>query len=292
MRRRTRRRVVCFHSHPMKALGFFAGLAVALAVWLATFAAMAVLLEKTPVDYRQYGLVAVIAVIVGGALGGWRAGKETVAAVDRAGRRAARRRAAKLAAGMRVVRQESQQVADRRLFEKDLQTRLDGARELAQQLPALLRDAEAALDDADREFILRGLVPFWEAIERAAESLANFNDALEALAEKCRSYRRDSARLDAAAPPFTLGVAALPDPTHAARRMEETVERTRSDLDFSAIYELRKSGVIPAAGFHTLAHAIHGLPGTLSLSLKSLTSTIASPPANSLSAKPRKAACS
>lgn len=258
----------------MKIVGYFAGLVAAVAVWLATLAALAVILEKTPEAYRAYGIFALVAVIVGGAIGGWRAAKEANAAVERAARRAARRRAAKLAAELKTRRQESQRVADRRMMEKDLETRLLGARELAKQLPTLLKHAEVALDDAEREISARGLVPFWEAIERTAESLASFNATLDSLAEKCRSYRRDATRMASAAAPFTLGAAALPDFTHAAQRMEQLVERTRDDADFSAIYELRKAGVIPAAGFLTLAYAINTLPETLARSVDSLSTTL------------------
>ncbi len=258
----------------MKIVGFFAGLLAAAAVWIATLVFLALLLEWTPLAYRQYGLIALAVVIFGGAIGGWRAAKEANAAVERASRRAARRRAAKAAGVIKVLRQESQQVADRRLMEKDLDTRLEGARELAKQLPTFLKNAEIALDDAERELVTHGLVPFWEAIERTAEHLANFNAALESLAEKCRHYRRDATRLASAVPPFTLGPAALPDFAPAARRMEALIDRTRGDLDFSAIYELRKAGVIPAAGFLTLAHAIHSLPGTLARSVDSLAETM------------------
>lgn len=152
---------------------------------------------------------------------------------------------------------------------------LAGAKTTAASLPELIQSAETSLDAAEREFEEGAFAPFWDAIEQAANALAEVSARISAIISNSSEYKTGTPHLDTPVPPFELGIRTLPDPSHTASRMRAIVRRAQKDFHFATIYEQRKTNRILVAGFSSLGQAINDLGDSLAASMDSLGEVVA-----------------
>ncbi len=151
---------------------------------------------------------------------------------------------------------------------------LTDSRGLAGQLHPLIRRVNRALDLSESEFAAGVFAPFWDAIENAARTLAEFHNCIGILEQKSLEYKRQSALLDQAAPSFDLGIASIPDSIGPADRLRQCVRTAQRDFHFSTIYEQRRTNQILVEGFKTLEQAIDRLGGRLVAAIERATCSI------------------
>ncbi|MGH7177770.1 MAG: hypothetical protein ACREJC_10345 [Tepidisphaeraceae bacterium] len=144
----------------------------------------------------------------------------------------------------------------------------------ARSLWGWLSASEVALDKAEEEFREGAFAPFWDAVEESANALARFNHTVRKLISNSDDYRIGAKSLPAPAPPFQIGLDALPDASQAAARLRVIVRRAQKDFQFASIYEQRKTNRILVEGFSSLGQAITDLGERLDLSLQALGSSI------------------
>ena len=152
---------------------------------------------------------------------------------------------------------------------------LAGAKTSAASLPELIKSGETSLDVAEREFEEGTFAPFWDAVEHAANALAEVSARISGIISNSSQYSTGTTQLDTPIPPFELGIRTLPDPSHTAKRMRAIVRRAQKDFHFATIYEQRKTNLILVAGFSSLGQAINDLGDTLATSMDSLGEVVA-----------------
>jgi hypothetical protein len=152
---------------------------------------------------------------------------------------------------------------------------LAGAKTTAATLPELIQSAETLLDVAETEFEEGAFAPFWDAIEQAANALAEVSARISAIISNFTQYKAGTSKLDTTVPPFELAIRTLPDPSHTANRMRTIVRRAQRDFHFATIYEQRKTNRILVAGFSSLGQAINDLGDSLAATMDRLREAVA-----------------
>jgi hypothetical protein len=79
---------------------------------------------------------------------------------------------------------------------------------LFESIPGHLTLAEEHLDQADADFTDGALAPFWDSIERAAQTLAAFDDSVRQITGNLSRYTGLVTKCETAPPPFPLHVLA------------------------------------------------------------------------------------
>lgn len=144
----------------------------------------------------------------------------------------------------------------------------------ASSLPKLVQVADSTLDVAEQEFQDGAFAPFWDAVEKTANHLAELESVIQKLIQNSTFYKEEAVSLATPLPPFQLGLQTLPDASHTAERMRSVVRRAQRDFHFASIYEQRKTNQLLFAGFQTLGHAINELGDRLDASLADLSSSV------------------
>lgn len=163
---------------------------------------------------------------------------------------------------------------EQRSIELRLANLMSDSTQIIGNLPKLVRDAEHALDIADQDFREGAFVPFWEAIEQAANRLATFQSHIQGLTRNVAAYKNEASMLDSPPPPFQLEVNKLPDASRTVHRMNAIVRSAQKDYHFADIYVNLKTNQLLVAGFTTLGQAINNLGDSLHSSLFELESSV------------------
>lgn len=137
-------------------------------------------------------------------------------------------------------------------------------------LPAVLGEAERALDAADDEFQEGAFGPFWDEVERAATRLATFHNTIAQIVENAAQHRQACVTLPGRIRPFELRRESLPDARRTAARMREIVRMAQKNFQFATIYEQRKTNQLLVAGFSSLGQAIGEMSTRLDTALERL----------------------
>lgn len=167
-------------------------------------------------------------------------------------------------------RQADLREAEQRALSLRLTNLVSVSTETAAELRNRVQLAENWLDHAEREFKDGVFAPFWDAVEQAANQLAQCEVAIQRLIQNSTSYNGEARKLATPPPRFQL---TLPDASHTASRMRSVVRRAQKDFHFATIYEQRKTNQLLVAGFSTLGQAINELGGLLDSSLERLASS-------------------
>lgn len=144
----------------------------------------------------------------------------------------------------------------------------------ARELPNLIAAAEKSLDLAEYEFKETAFVPFWDAVELAAKKLALLEGTMQKLIQNWQSYQKDAPRLETPAPPFQVGLNALPDASRTTGRLKAIVRRAQQDPDFTKIYLMCRNNELLVAGFSTLGEVLTEISDRLDSSFDRLASSI------------------
>ncbi len=148
------------------------------------------------------------------------------------------------------------------------------SRREVEEIPKSIEAAEAALTEAGHEYAEGAFAPFWDAVESAANYLAQSDASINRIIEHSKEYRDQVSKLDSESPPFRIGIDTLPDTTRTTDRMRTIVRRAQKDFHFVTIYEQRKTNKLLIAGFTNLAEALIGMSERLELSIHALSSSL------------------
>ena len=170
-------------------------------------------------------------------------------------------------------RAKAQRIKDQREAHNHAVWLLASANELLRTAAHNVWDAEVALDRAESEFAERAFAPFWDAVETAANRLAQVHEILDDIAEKRTSYQTEASNLGSLPSTFALEISSFPNVinvTNTANRMAGIVRLAQKDFQFSTIFEQRKTNQLLVQGFGTLASALAEMTDRLEMSLSEL----------------------
>ena len=142
------------------------------------------------------------------------------------------------------------------------------------EIKTQIADADVALGEAEHEFAEGAFAPFWDAVERAANQLAQSDTGINSIIQHSKTYGAQVARLDSSPPPFSIAINTLPDTTRVVSRMRLIVKAAQKDFHFATIYEQRKTNKILIAGFTNLADTLSQIGGRLESSISELTDSM------------------
>lgn len=264
----------------MKELGYLVAIPVAIGTWYLTVIVAAIVMTTRGLHPDSYG-VAPCCVLVIGPILGILAARRTVGYFARLDeKRAAEERARAIEEEWRKqeIKNRKRDAEEHAAAQRTLATRLSNvvndSIHSAANLSTLLRSAEEKIDLAGKEFEEGVFAPFWDAVEQAANKLANFEATVRQLIQNSQFYSGEAPKLETPAPPFQIGLDTLPDASRTANRLRAVVRRAQKDFHFANIYEQRKTNQLLVAGFSTLGEAIVELGDRLDSSLDRLASVV------------------
>lgn len=153
-------------------------------------------------------------------------------------------------------------------FESNSMTIING-------LPNDIGNAESGLDDAEREFTEGAFAPFWDAIERAVNSLARFDFGVQQLLGQFNNCKHELRRLEVGPQTVQFDVTAIPDAASTSTRLQEMVRRAQKNFQFATIYEQRKTNQLLVAGFSSLGQALSVMSERITSSIDALADSMA-----------------
>ncbi len=136
-----------------------------------------------------------------------------------------------------------------------------------------LSSAEKYLDQAEARFSDRVFVPFWEAIESAARSLAYYKSGVNRIKNNLSSYRELSAKYGGKkteSPLSTPSLSKMGSVLETAERMNKLVYKAHKDYQFANIFVKVKTNKILVAGFENLADTLENMKGELQSSIDNM----------------------
>ncbi len=159
----------------------------------------------------------------------------------------------------------------------------DSSITLFELMPDFLKKSEEYLNQAEVEFSEGAFTPFWNAIERSAETLGRFNEEVQAIRDYLSEYTELIKVYESVPPQFPLSrqsVEKLSVSTSTINRMEKIVRTAQCDFQFATIYEQRKTNQILIAGFTNLAQALDQMTWTITASINNLAGSVDSMASN------------
>jgi len=139
-----------------------------------------------------------------------------------------------------------------------------------------LCDASAEITHAHEEFEANAYGPFWDAVERAANSIGDFQEDVRSLGSSVEEYYQILKGRIHTFGPFLMSAADIPDSSGVIADLMMLVRRGQTSFSFANIWEHRQTRVSIVRGFNTLGEAIHGLQAAIAMSRRSLVDTISS----------------
>lgn len=154
----------------------------------------------------------------------------------------------------RVARDKA--AAEARVASQAIRSLLVASADLRSGLFEALGRADAALTLAVGEYQARAFSPFWDAIERAAAALNEYDRGLAALVDAAGQYYSRLAKRRYSFPPFPYVSSDLPSEEDVVLRFREVVRMAQTDYQFANIWEQRKTRETIATGFGSLQAAV------------------------------------
>lgn len=177
-----------------------------------------------------------------------------------------------------LAQAEQSRKAEYEKEQRQLRTSLESCIEeldaTAKKIHRRIDETDNALEQAEREFSEGAFAPFWDAVERAANLLAESNSGINEIARRSMYYGDAVIKLDSVPPPFKVALDTLPDTTRVAAKMKAIVRKAQKDFQFATIYEQRKTNKLLISGFTNLAEAFTQMSDRLELSLDSLSEAL------------------
>ena len=147
---------------------------------------------------------------------------------------------------------------------------------LHSQLPALLTRGSRFTSIADEEYSVDAFAPFWDAVENAAHTLAEYQNISSRLERNAKDYYFCLNGRKHTFPIFPVRFADIPDPTAATDHLYRVGRMGQTNFQFANIWEHRRTRQVMIAGFRTLGEAVTNLGRTLNSSLLGLRQAISS----------------
>lgn len=171
-------------------------------------------------------------------------------------------------------REEDERKAALNQARKKLQLSSEQAEHFSAQLKLQIADAELQVRKAETEFKERVFAPFWDAVEQAANSLAQADESIWKIIESAKSYQEAAKLADPSQFPFPVGLAIVPDTASTARRLNEVVREGQRDFQFATIFEQRKTNRLLHGGFKSLGEALGQLGDQVERSVDALKDVV------------------
>ncbi len=146
-----------------------------------------------------------------------------------------------------------------------------------ESMPKHLSFAEEHLDQAEVDFGDGAFAPFWDSIEKAANTLGRFDEGVRHINDNSSHYIELIKKYEDTPPEFPLArqsIAKLGVGTGTAQRMKAIVRNAQRNFQFATIYEQRKTNQILVAGFTNLAQALDQMAWHITASIDDLTSSV------------------
>jgi hypothetical protein len=167
----------------------------------------------------------------------------------------------------------------------DLTRNYNLSTEHAAKLPKLIEKAVSLIKEAEEEYAANAFAPFWDAVEKAAITLGDFNDVAKNITESANEYYRNLAGQNHTFPTFPVKLQSIPDASPVVERLRRVVRLGQTNFQFANIWEHRKTRKVMIAGFGSLNEAIYNLGDTIEHSISSLQQSISSDIANLVEAQ-------
>ena len=148
---------------------------------------------------------------------------------------------------------------------------------LFETIPEHLRNAEQHLDQAEIDFAEGTFAPFWDSVERAANTLGRFDEGIRHINDNSSRYTGLIRQYEREPPMFPLSpqtVAKLSVGTVTAERMKSIVRRAQRNFQFATIYEQRKTNQLLVAGFTSLGQALDQMTWRITSSITDLAGSV------------------
>ncbi len=174
----------------------------------------------------------------------------------------------------KAQRQKEEYEATQRQLRESLTHCVSSSEVTVTEIKRHIADADKALSEAEYEFAEGAFAPFWDAVERAANRLAQSDAGINSIILHSKTYREQVTRLDSSPPPFSIAINTLPDTTRVASRMRPIVRAAQKDIHFAQIYEQRMTNKLLIAGFTNLADALNRMGERLEYSIDALTDSM------------------
>ncbi|MDB4914695.1 MAG: hypothetical protein JWM95_2339 [Gemmatimonadetes bacterium] len=153
----------------------------------------------------------------------------------------------------------------------------EGSLSLFESMPEHLRITERHLDQAEADFAEGAFAPFWDSVERAANTLGGFDERVRQIGNNASRYGELVKQFKSTPPRFPLApeaVAKLSIGTATAERMKSIVRYAQRNFQFATIYEQRKTNQLLVAGFTGLAQALEQMTFRITSSIGYLSHSV------------------
>jgi len=152
----------------------------------------------------------------------------------------------------------------------------ESSTKLANELRQHVNRVSLLLREAENEYHDNAFVPFWDAVENAAQHLAAFNDKANHLSGNAKEYYNKLNGRKHTFPVFPVQIANTPDASPVTKEFLRVVRMGQTNHDFADIYEHRRTREVLIAGFRTLGEAVNNLGATLENSIYDLQQSVSS----------------
>lgn len=170
--------------------------------------------------------------------------------------------------------QDQEFVAGQDRLRMNLEQCVSSAEVALKDIRKSVTEADRALEVAKREFADRAFAPFWEAVERAVNSLARTDAGINSVIKSSKTYAKQVGDLASPPPPFRADIDTLPDTTRVASKLSSVVRAAQKDFQFTMIYNQIRTNSILIAGFTNLGDALSGIGDRLEASIGGLADAI------------------
>ncbi len=144
-------------------------------------------------------------------------------------------------------------------------------------LAQYLEESEKNLDQAMVDLQENAYSPFWSSIEKAAKNLADYDEGVRFIKDSITNYSDLSQSYDGAVPGYPLSSKALQKleiATGSSNKLEEIVRIAQRNIEFSKIFEQRKTNQILIAGFTNLEYAFDRMTHQITSSIDDMNQTL------------------
>lgn len=124
---------------------------------------------------------------------------------------------------------------------KTTQARLERAAKTLRALSMRVRLIKEDIELAKHEFQQRAYSPFWDAVERAVDSISDFKRDIDSLTSTVVSYRRNLKGFKHNFPKSPIDMSRIPNADPLLDELRAVVRLGQTDHEFASIWELRNT---------------------------------------------------
>jgi hypothetical protein len=148
---------------------------------------------------------------------------------------------------------------------------------LFEKMPAIIRAAENHLDKAEVDFKENAFAPFWESIEKAANTLAQYYRSIRDIDTNFLNFKEKAKYYDGTPPKFPISTRAAKKMVvgkTTSIRLQTLVRQAQKNFQFSMIFEQRKTNKLLVSGFKNLNNALDEMTQSITSAIYDLNSII------------------